>query len=139
MMRSNLERRLSALEDVRGAETATPQPLMGGVHLLMLLIAGHLGGMTEGESVGSAFGRAVGHDPKLGAKAVLLAPDISTRHSEAVARLLALKGTTVQAGGTVVRDALQSLFDELPENVQRHPFAEAVRADLNEAMELLCL
>lgn len=142
MMRAGLERRLVALEEARASRIMTQRPFVGATNLMVLLIAGHLGGMAEGDSVAEAYGRALGYAGGAALKSALGAESGSPageerdrRHGEAVGRLLALKGVGTDEGGGPVSDALRALFDEAPEHVRQHPFGREVGASLGEVMD----
>lgn len=128
MMRAGLERRLVALEEARTSRTTVQRPFMGATNLMVLLIAGHLGGMADGDSVAEAYGWALGYaggtalKSALGAESGSPAAEERNRwHGEAVDRLLALNGVSTDEGGGPVSAALRALLDDLPEHARRHP------------------
>lgn len=142
-MHHRLKDRLIRLETSRSLMTSGERPFMGGTNLMVLLIAGHLGGMTAHEAVGEAYGRALGYTGAFEMRSVLgverrspADEERDRRHAEAVARLLALKGVSTDEGGGPVCDALRALYDDLPEHVRQHPFGREVEASLNEVMDM---
>jgi hypothetical protein len=50
------------------------------------------------------------------------AEDLSTRWRDAMCRLFALKDATPDYDGPIFGAVVESLFVELPERLQRHPF-----------------
>jgi hypothetical protein len=100
-MHATLERRLVALEADRASKAAMQRPFMGAANLMVLLIAGHLGGMMEQEAVAEAYGRALGYESGSDLRSALRAEgaildgeEHQRRHREAVDRLLAMKGSS---------------------------------------------
>lgn len=146
MMRGNLDRRLAALEASHAALASGERRFMGGIKLVMHLIAAHLGDMSDRDSVMEAYARALGYAGSPEVRSALRArtgtparEEFDRRHTEAVAHLLDLQGANVRASGIVVRRALQLLVDGLPEAVCRRHAAEDTRANLREAVEWLCI
>lgn len=142
-MHHRLKDRLSRLEEKRATVVSAEPPFMGGTNLIVLLIAGHLGGMTEKEAVGEAYGRALGYAGSSELRSVLnvgcsspAGEERDRRHVEAMSRLLALKGVSADEGGGPVCDALRVLYDDLPEHVRQHPFGREVGASLNDVMDM---
>lgn len=142
-MHHRLKDRLSRLETSRSLMASGEHPFMGGTNLMLLLIAGHLGGMAEREAVGEAYGRALGYTGGSELRSVLsvergspAGEERDRRHADAVARLLAMRGVSIDEGGGPVCDALEVLFEELPEHVRQHPFGREVGASLNEVMDM---
>ncbi|SFV14571.1 hypothetical protein SAMN02799631_05908 [Methylobacterium sp. 174MFSha1.1] len=142
-MHHRLKDRLIRLETSRSLMLSGERPFMGGTNLMVLLVAGHLGGMTAHEAVGEAYGRALGYAGGFELRSVLSLEHGSPagegrdrRHAEAVARLLTLKGVSAEEGGGPVCDALRALYDDLPEHVRQHPFGREVGTSLNEVMDM---
>ncbi|TNC06525.1 hypothetical protein FF100_34310 [Methylobacterium terricola] len=142
-MHPRLKDRLSRLEEKRATAVSAEPPFMGTINLVVLLMAGHLGGMTEREAAGEAYGRALGYTGSSEVRSVLTAKSDSPtgeerdrRHAEAMHRLLALKDVSADDGGGSVRDALEALFDDLPEHVRHHPFGQQVRVSLSQVVDM---
>ncbi|MGU3541024.1 hypothetical protein [Methylobacterium sp. A54F] len=144
MTRSFLKRRLAALEQACVGLSLMRQPYMGGINLLTLLIAGHLGHMAEREAVAEGHARGLGYETVQHYRAALMAgeasnelADLNRRRAEAATRLLRLRGIDV-GDSLAVRGALRALFEDLPGHVRRHPMALEAERHLDEAVDSLC-
>lgn len=125
---TTLRQRLEKLEALSASSTA-PQPLHPISKLLDVLVAYHLGGLAGNDSVATGMARGLGYDGPQIFRTALLAgsgshafEDMNTRWQDAMRRLFALKEATPECDGPTFGDTLVSLFNDMPEGLQRHPF-----------------
>lgn len=131
MNAASLNRRLAALEAAASSVGVQPAGLEPLDRLLILLMAHYLGDLGEGESIAEAQARALGFQGPRDMRAALEArgsvPDLwAERYGGAVLRLLDLRGVSPSHEWDETCAALASLYDEAPQRVRTHPFAESL-------------
>ena len=124
---TSLRQRLERLEAEKISMLAPSRydPLLT---MLQVLIAHHLGSAGPTDSIAEAMARGLGYDrghaPMIALRAdpgTPTAEDLSTRWRDATRRLLALTGATPDCDGPVFAAAVEALFFDMPERLQRHP------------------
>ena len=122
---NTLIQRLERLETKDDTALTAPKadPLM---KVLQVLVAYHLGNADPTDSIAGAMARGLGYDSS-GLMTALradegtsAAEDLSARWRDAMGRLFALKGTAPDCDEPTFGTALEMLFSEMPERLQRH-------------------
>lgn len=136
-MSSSLEGRLARLEAEQTPKRVLETSFSPALQLLRLLIAVHLGDLQPHEPVAAGVAKALGYGSALEMRTALMEKgestlDWSTRHNDAVKRMLAGAERIPQA-----RAALLRLFEELPAWARSHSFA--AEPDFDTAAEWVCL
>ena len=125
---ASLRQRLEKLEAL-GVSSTVPRPLHPVAKLLDVLVAYHLGGLTGSDSIATGMARGLGYDSPQVFRTALGAgsgspasEDMNARWRDAMVRLFALKGAAPDCDGPTFGGVVETLFCEMPEKLQRHPF-----------------
>ena len=128
MKSGSIQRRLMALE-ARSGTSSDPEPLHPIRRLLDVLVAYHLGGMSEDESIAFGMARGLGYDSPANLRAALAASDdqsrlegYNARWQDALGRLFALKNASPDCDSRTFGATLEALYAEMPDSLKRHPF-----------------
>ena len=131
MARLSLQRRIEALE-AQFVSGGAPPPMHPVARLLDVLVAHHLGRACPSDSIAEAMARGLGYSGSQDFRSALMArsdaaaaADLNARWRDAMGRLFALKGLAPDCEGPVFGMAVEALFAEMPERLQRHPFLAA--------------
>ena len=128
MTAGSIQRRLMALE----AQASTVErfdPIHPVNKLLDVLVAYHLGGMSETESIAAGMARGLGYDSAADLRGALAAgkgtpksAELDARWQDALERLFARKGAVHGCEIETFRTTLEALKNDMPDEFQKHPF-----------------